>query len=282
MSSYFTNFLIIPVVNYKLKCGCPWLNRVVFNTLTFVTSNYTHALVFTMVLFTILTMTVKTSMRNEPAVYVMNKITSYWSVVHPHSQVTGSRATAQWLFLSGLFVFILLVNLLGIVWGTFPVSSQFGFAIGMSLTCWLVIMGNSVYNHGWSSGAFVNYMPTGAPMSLAYPLVMIETVSQLVRPLSLGLRLAANMTAGHLIMSIVHHYTYAMIMKIFTMPVKYYLVGHRYYCINPGNMWCTLGMIVPTGFSGALLVLELGICCLQAYVFTLLVSIYLRESTEIH
>ena len=102
------------------------------------------------------------------------------------------------------------------------------------------------------------FFPSGAPLVLAPLLVIIEIVSYCARPLSLGLRLAANLTAGHLLMAIVGGFGFQLILSSSL-----------------------------AGFSGGLILLgivglEVGVLFIQAYVFCLLICIYLQDSLHLH
>ena len=102
-------------------------------------------------------------------------------------------------------------------------------------------------------------MPGGAPLALAIILVPIETVSYLSRALSLGLRLAANLTAGHLLFAIISGFTFTMLANgLFAL-----------------SLFPLLIMLFIT-------ILEMAVAIIQAYVFSLLTTIYLSDSISLH
>lgn len=102
-------------------------------------------------------------------------------------------------------------------------------------------------------------MPGGAPLALAPILVPIETVSYLSRALSLGLRLAANLTAGHLLFAIISGFTFTMFTSgLFAL-----------------SLFPMLVMLFIT-------ILEMAVAIIQAYVFSLLTAIYLSDTVALH
>eukprot|EP01136_Pigoraptor_vietnamica_P013412 Opistho-1_new@54368 len=105
------------------------------------------------------------------------------------------------------------------------------------------------------------FMPLGAPILLAPLLVSIELVSYLARPVSLGLRLAANITSGHILLGIIALFIHKMI-----------IAGGLLLIASLGAISILLFLSV----------LELGVALIQAYVFTLLVSLYYNDAVHLH
>jgi len=103
-------------------------------------------------------------------------------------------------FIFTLFTFIAMMNMYGIVPYTFTPTSHFAVTIGMSLSIFVGVSILGLLN--FRSDYFSMFMPTGAPMVAAPFLVIIEMISHLIKPVSLGVRLAANITAGHLLFTI--------------------------------------------------------------------------------
>jgi F-type H+-transporting ATPase subunit a len=152
-----------------------------------------------------------------------------------------------------LFLFILFANLLGLIPGAYTVTSQIivtaVFAIvvyGLSLVMGFVL-------HG---GKFLGILvPPGTPGWLLPLMVPIELISQLARPISLAVRLFANMTAGHVILGV-----------LFGLAVSGgLLIG-----------W------LPFAFTIAMNGLEVGIAFIQAYIFTVLTCVYLGDAFHLH
>ena len=152
-----------------------------------------------------------------------------------------------------LFLFILFCNLIGLIPGAYTVTSQIVvtavFAIvvyGLSLVMGFVL-------HG---GKFLGILvPPGTPAWLLPLMVPIELISQLARPISLAVRLFANMTAGHVILGV--------------------LFG---LAISGGVL---IGWL-PFAFTIAMNGLELGIAFIQAYIFTVLTCVYLGDAFHLH
>uniref|UniRef100_A0AAU7N373 ATP synthase subunit a n=1 Tax=Petalocephala arcuata TaxID=3078504 RepID=A0AAU7N373_9HEMI len=109
------------------------------------------------------------------------------------------------LFFLSLFIYIMVMNLVGLVPYIFTCSSHLVFSLGMSLPFWFGLM-----FFGWLNNLnsmFVHLVPIGTPYLLMPFMVLIETISNFIRPLSLAVRLSANMIAGHLLMSLLGNTT---------------------------------------------------------------------------
>nr|YP_009994713.1 ATP synthase F0 subunit 6 [Zyginella minuta]QNP08951.1 ATP synthase F0 subunit 6 [Zyginella minuta] len=145
-----------------------------------------------------------------------------------------------------LFVMILINNLMGLMPYIFTASSHLIFSLAMAFPMWLAFM---IY--GWTNKTnkmFSHLVPTGTPGILMPFMVMIETISNIIRPGSLAVRLTANMIAGHLLMSLLGNNTSSMYLMISTMII--YLV---------------------------LMLFELAVAMIQSYVFMTLTTLYSSE-----
>nr|YP_009244956.1 ATP synthase F0 subunit 6 [Amynthas robustus]AMO27080.1 ATP synthase F0 subunit 6 [Amynthas robustus] len=150
--------------------------------------------------------------------------------------------------ISSTFIILVLINLMGMVPYTFSTSSHLIFTLSLSFPMWLSFI--------LSSGSFspkktiAHLLPDGAPDWLNPFLVIIETTSIVVRPLTLSFRLAANMSAGHIVLSLVGIYcASAWFTSIFGTTML---------------ILTTLGYVP----------FEFAICLIQAYIFCLLLSLY--------
>nr|QBG38566.1 ATP synthase F0 subunit 6 [Acropyga butteli] len=152
------------------------------------------------------------------------------------------------IFLS-LFTFIMINNFLGLFPYIFTASSHLSFCLSLSLTLWFSIMMYSIFNY--INDLFSHLTPLGTPYVLMPFMVMIETISLIIRPITLAIRLTANMIAGHLLMS---------------------LLGSTNEFIN--NF--TIFMITMLS-QLLLLILELSVSLIQAYVFSILSTLYSSE-----
>ncbi|MCQ8278538.1 F0F1 ATP synthase subunit A [Acetobacteraceae bacterium KSS8] len=158
-------------------------------------------------------------------------------------------------FVFTLFSFILFGNYLGLVPGSFTFTSHIVVTAGLALLVFVVGLLVALRSQGF--GFFAHFMPEGAPVALAPLLVPIEILSYLSRPISLSVRLFANMMAGHV---------------MFEMFAAFAIMLGGIHLIGP-----VLG-IAPIAINIALMALELLVGGLQAYVFAILTCIYLREA----
>ena len=145
------------------------------------------------------------------------------------------------------FFFIFFCNLIGLAPYIFTRSSHISFTLTLALPIWLGRILFSMKNQ--YNRLFAHLVPTGTPGALIPVIVIIETVSNVIRPGTLSIRLAANMVAGHLLLT---------------------LLGSQ----GPNAQGIVL--LVLMGRLILLLCLELAVACIQAYVFTILRSLYLN------
>lgn len=146
------------------------------------------------------------------------------------------------------FFFIFFCNLIGLAPYIFTRSSHMSFTLTLALPIWLGRILFSMKNQ--YNRLFAHLVPTGTPGALIPVIVIIETVSNVIRPGTLSIRLAANIVAGHLLLT---------------------LLGSQ----GPNAQGIVLLVLV--GRLILLLCLELAVACIQAYVFTILRSLYLNE-----
>lgn len=165
----------------------------------------------------------------------------------------GVQGRAYFPFIFSLFMFVLACNLLGLVpYYNFTVTSHIivTFAIAMLVFISVTVIG--FVKHG--TGYFRMFLPEGVPVAMAPMMVVIELMSYLVRPVTLSLRLAGNMMAGHVLLKV--------------------LAG---FVISLG----LLG-IVPFAFLIIFIAFEFLVALLQAYIFSLLICIYLNDALNMH
>lgn len=186
---------------------------------------------------------------------IVEIIVEHWNLVVKEN--LGEKSDYYILPLSTLFMFILGINLLGFFLYTFPSTTHISLTFGMALSVWLGVMVLGFKN--FRSSFFSMFMPGGAPLSFAPLLVMIEIASNLSRPVALGMRLAANLTAGHILLAILADFGCKLL----------------FYSYSLANLLPILIIVCMT-------VLEMGVLVIQAYVFTLLSMIYLRDSIALH
>nr|WDE78106.1 ATP synthase subunit 6 [Catharus guttatus]WDE78107.1 ATP synthase subunit 6 [Catharus guttatus]WDE78108.1 ATP synthase subunit 6 [Catharus guttatus]WDE78109.1 ATP synthase subunit 6 [Catharus guttatus]WDE78110.1 ATP synthase subunit 6 [Catharus guttatus] len=156
------------------------------------------------------------------------------------------------LILTSLMIFLLMINLLGLLPYTFTPTTQLSMNLALAFPLWLATLLTGLRNQ--PSATLGHLLPEGTPTPLIPALILIETTSLLIRPLALGVRLTANLTAGHLLIQLISTATTALFS---TMPVVSML---------------TLMILL------LLTILEVAVAMIQAYVFVLLLSLYLQEN----
>nr|APR73066.1 ATPase subunit 6 [Spizixos semitorques] len=156
------------------------------------------------------------------------------------------------LILTSLMVFLLTINLLGLLPYTFTPTTQLSMNLALAFPLWLATLLTGLRNQ--PSTSLGHLLPEGTPTLLIPALIMIETTSLLIRPLALGVRLTANLTAGHLLIQLISTATVAL------------------YSTMPAVSLLTLLILF------LLTILEVAVAMIQAYVFVLLLSLYLQEN----
>ena len=162
-------------------------------------------------------------------------------------------------FIYSLFFFILIGNLISNVPYSFAVTASGVVALGLSLTIFIGVTILSISIHGIKFFSF--FIPAGTPLGLVLLLALIELISYLASAVSLGVRLFANIVAGHTLLKILSTYLY----KLFT-----------------GNIIVAIITLIPFAIFLALVGLEIAVSLIQAFVFTLLTCSYLRDAIELH
>jgi len=178
---------------------------------------------------------------------------SYTFVAKMISDTAGSSAKSFFPFVFTLFMFVLFCNMFGMIRYSFTVTSHIivTFVLASFIFIGVTIIG--FIKHGISYLKL--FVPSGVPLVLMPLIVIIEIISYLSRPISLSVRLFANMMAGH------------TMMKVF------------------GGFVISLGIVggwLPLSFSVALTGLEILVAFLQAYVFAILTCIYLNDALNLH
>ena len=175
------------------------------------------------------------------------------------NQINVNRGQIYFPFIYALFTFILINNLIGMIPYSFASTSHFILTFSISFT---VVLGATILGfqkHGLEF--FSLLVPSGCPLALLPLLVLIEFISYLARNISLGLRLAANILSGHMLLNI--------------------LAGFTYNIMTSGFIFFFLGLI-PLAFIIAFSGLELGIAFIQAQVFVVLTSSYIKDGLDLH
>ena len=175
------------------------------------------------------------------------------------NQINPNKGQMFFPFMYVLFIFILVNNLIGLVPYSFASTSHFILTFSISFT---VVLGATILGfqrHGLKF--FSLFVPSGCPLGLLPLLVLIEFISYLSRNVSLGLRLAANILSGHMLLSILSGFTY----NIMTSGILFFFLG-----------------LIPLAFIIAFSGLELAIAFIQAQVFVVLTCSYIKDGLDLH
>ena len=195
---------------------------------------------------------------------VPNKIsisieTSFASLSTMVKNQIGSFNEVYVPFIYTLFFFILFGNLISNIPYSFAVNASAIVTLGLSLTIFLGVTILSLSKHGIKFFSF--FIPSGTPLALVPLLILIEFISYLARALSLGVRLFANLCAGHSLLKILSTFLY----KLFS-----------------GSVFVAILTIIPFSIFIGLIGLEIAVSFIQAFVFNLLVCSYLKDAIDLH
>lgn len=178
---------------------------------------------------------------------------SYEFIANMVRDIVGEGGMKYFPWVFTIFMFILVLNLLGLMPYSFTVTSHIIVTFALAAMVWLIITAIGFMNHG--IGFLKLFVPDGVPWWLMPIIVVIELISYLIRPISHSVRLFANMMAGH------------AMLKVFAG----FVIG-----LGLLGGWAPLVFLV--GFTG----LELVVAFLQAFIFTVLTCIYLNDAVNMH
>nr|QZK22864.1 ATP synthase F0 subunit 6 [Megophrys gigantica] len=156
------------------------------------------------------------------------------------------------LILMTLLTYLLTLNLLGLLPYTFTPTTQLSMNMAFAVPLWLATVILGMRNQ--PSMSLAHFLPIGTPSPLIPVMILIESISLIIRPLALGVRLTANLTAGHLLIQLVSMAAFAFI-----------------------NTSLTASALI-TSLLYLLTLLEVAVAMIQAYVFILLISLNLQEN----
>lgn len=171
------------------------------------------------------------------------------------TEVSGKEGMKYFPIIFTLFIFVLTCNLFGMIPYAFTVTSHIVVTFALAAFIFLGVTLIAITKHGL--GKFLHFfLPEGTPIFMAPLLFVIEFFSYLARPVSLSIRLAANMTAGHVTMKVI------------------------------AGLIITFGMVIGTVSMFPLLLFltgfEIAIAVIQAYIFTILTCVYLNDALHLH
>ena len=177
---------------------------------------------------------------------------SYEFIANLIKETIGSDGRKYFPIIFTLFMFILFANLLGMIPFSFTVTSQIVVTFAMAAVVFVGVTVLAFARHGTHFFSF--FVPPGSPVWMWPLLIPIEVISYLSRPISLSVRLFANMLAGHTLLKVIAGFVFAL--NVFG--------------------------ILPLALLVALTGLEILIAFLQAYVFTILTCLYIKDALHLH
>ncbi len=171
----------------------------------------------------------------------------------------GPKGARYFPFVFTLFIFVLMGNLLGLTPYSFTYTSHLAVTGGLALLIFVMVIGFGLFNHGLKF--FSLFAPAGVPWFIYPVLVPIEIISFFVRPLTLSVRLFANMMAGHIILKVV--------------------AGFAVTAASVGAGYVVFG-IIPVFINVGMIAFETLVAVIQAYVFAILTCVYLKDTVDLH
>lgn len=171
----------------------------------------------------------------------------------------GEKGQKFFPFVFTIFLYVFLSNLIGLIPYSFTITSHFDVTLTIAKMVFFVAVFISYQEYGKDIILF--FMPAGTSLPLAFILIPIEIVSYIFKPISMGLRLFVNMTAGHTLLKV--------------------LAGFSWMMMSTGGI-LFIAHFIPLLLIVILIGLELAVCIIQTYVFTLLTCIYLNDAFNCH
>ena len=165
----------------------------------------------------------------------------------------GDEGKKYFTFVASLFFFILSCNLIGLIPGSYTITSQVAVTGAFAIMIFIMTIIIGFAKHGLHFLTIL--VPPGIPKIMVPVMIPIEIISMIARPISLAVRLFANMTAGHTVLAV-----------LFGLGMS-------------SPLW--VGWM-PMGFTVVVYGLELAIACIQAYIFTILTCVYIGDSVKLH
>lgn len=223
----------------------------------------TNSTIFMLIAFTFIVILYNTNIKNGKLVpsrwqSILELI--YIGISGILKENLGAKENAKLPLLFTLFMFIGTMNLFGLVPYTFTPTAHIIITFGLSLSIFIACNIIGLLAHKWDF--FSMFLPAGSPIVLAPFLIIIEFISHFAKAISLGVRLASNIIAGHLLFVILAGFTWKMLIS--------------------GSAYIMLLSLFPFIIIFAITGLELAVSIIQAYVFSLLTAMYLKDSIHLH
>ena len=243
LAAYFDQFNVIRLITIQALLG-DWL-------VTFTNSSMMMVLAVTIIWLLL---------RGDKL--IPNRWQSITELIHSNMRAVvqdnlGKKGQKYFPFIFCLFLFIAMLNVLGLFPYVFTPTAHLAMTFGLSLSILIAVTISGFISFKLKFLSIL--MPGGVPLVLAPILVLIETMSYMIRAISLGVRLAANISAGHLLFAIISGFAFNMLVN---------------------------GLVVLSLFPILILIfitlLEMMVAIIQAYVFCLLTTIYLGDTIALH
>jgi F-type H+-transporting ATPase subunit a len=218
--------------------------------------NFSNSALFMVLIVLVASVFLIASMRNKelvPGRWQSMAEIAYELVANTVKENVGQEGRAYFPFIFSVFMFVLLANLGGMMPYGFTVTSHIAVTFAMAAMIFLGVTLIAIVKHG--KGFFGFFLPHGTPWWMAPLMIFIELFAYLARPVSLSVRLAANMMAGHTMLKVIAGFVIGLGWALGWAPIAL--------------------LVVLTGF-------ELFVAILQAYIFTVLTCVYLNDALHLH
>lgn len=172
--------------------------------------------------------------------------------------ILGIKGEKYFPFIFSTFLIILLLNSLGLIPYSFTVTSQLATTLVFAYTIFIGVVIIGIHAHGFNFMGM--FLPAGTSLALSFLLVPVELLSYFFKPVSLGVRLFANLMAGHTLLKVIIGFSWAM--------------------LGIGGIFLII-YLIPLSAIVILFILETAVSIIQAYVFTILTTIYLNDAISL-
>jgi F-type H+-transporting ATPase subunit a len=233
-------------------------------------TTYTPFIIFILLLVVVIVFTAKSQLSLVPKNRFVGTVEFFVNFTQTQLGygVLGPAAKKHIPFLLTMFIFILVSNLIGIIPGSKAATGTIGTTIALTVVSFVYFTYYGIKTHGLGH-YILSYKPKGVAGPLAWSIWVLEFLSMLLRLLTLSIRLFGNLFAGHLLLGVLALLTTAFITPLI---VSFSLASIPFGLV--GVLWFILLI--------AIYALELFVACVQAFIFTLLTSVYVYLSTGEH
>nr|YP_010274796.1 ATP synthase F0 subunit 6 [Craseoschema thyasiricola]UJV31471.1 ATP synthase F0 subunit 6 [Craseoschema thyasiricola] len=188
---------------------------------------------------------------NPHSTYMLMMFNTMKIMTNQSSRTMGKNISSFANILNILFILLIVMNMLGILPYVFSMTSQLIITLPLALTLWLSIVVSSIRTN--QTLVFAHFLPSGAPGWLNPFLILIEFISYIVRPLTLAIRITANISTGHVVLSMMGSYNASFLFS--------------------SMLLASLVIMIQTGY----IMFEMAIALIQAYIFSLLLTLFAND-----